>query len=63
MMNQETQSSSTGTESGSTQEIRDELCRIIDLLGNDRAEMTPQLRARFTELWDRIARREDETLH
>lgn len=63
MMNQETEASSTGAEARSTQEIRDELCGIIDLLGNDRAEMTPQLRARFTELWDRIARSEDETLH
>jgi hypothetical protein len=62
MMNQETEASSTAG-AGATEEIRDELCRIIDLLGNDRAEMTPQLRMRFTELWDRIARREDEALH
>jgi hypothetical protein len=63
MMNQETEAISTRSDPRSSEEIRDELCRIIDLLGNERAEMTPQMRQRFTELWDRIARREDETLH
>jgi hypothetical protein len=63
MISQETsQNAAVSTHGESRDEIRTELCRILDMLGTARSD-TSAIQARFEELWNRLGEDAQQTLH
>ncbi len=63
MIAHETHEPAATSQPTSVEEIRAELYRLLDDLATSRAESTPAVRARFTDLWNQIGRGAEETLH
>lgn len=61
MMNEETSSAGTTTPQRTTEEIREELYRMIDELGTARGLNAKKLQQRFDELWSQLGG--ERTLH